>query len=129
MSEKTIKTVDDLRAVLDKVTFRESCVNLDWKWEVTGVLNGDGDLLGWLVRTSFTRPDTNTGLVDRGSGRWELVKKGTTVSGVVKTCWLLAELIVRHELMEAFQYDGVKIFDPHHTVEELSMPHWRKSRR
>ena len=40
----------------------------------------------------------------------------------MKTCWLLAELIVRHELMEAFLYQGVRIFDPHHSVAELSMP-------
>jgi hypothetical protein len=25
--------------------------------------------------------------------------------------------------MEAFLYRGVRIFDPHHTVDELSMPH------
>ena len=32
------------------------------------------------------------------------------------------ELIVRHELMEAFLYKGIRIFDPHRTVEELSLP-------
>ncbi len=41
-------------------------------------------------------------------------------STVVKTCWLLLELLVRHELMESFQYRGVKLFDPHKTVEELA---------
>ena len=55
--------------------------------------------------------------------------EGTTESGVVETCWLLAELIVLHELMEAFEVRGVKIFDPHHTVEELSMPHEARKRR
>ena len=47
---------------------------------------------------------------------------GASESAVVKTAWLLAELIVRHELMEAFLYKGIRIFDPHRTVEELSLP-------
>jgi len=31
------------------------------------------------------------------------------------------ELLVRHELMEAFQYQHVKLFDPHRTVRQLGL--------
>lgn len=124
--EKIINTKEDLLAVLAKVSFAPSCVNLDWQWDIEALhdhrLGPKDNLRGWLVNNSFVRPDALTGKVSRGKGRQEFIAIGTSESGVVKTCWLLAELIVKHELMEAFHYDGVKIFDPHHSVGELSIP-------
>ncbi|HVI41833.1 MAG TPA: hypothetical protein VM577_14365, partial [Anaerovoracaceae bacterium] len=52
---------------------------------------------------------------------------GAYESGVVKTGWVLAEMIVHHELMEAFHYKGSRIFDPHNTTEELSVPQKMKN--
>jgi hypothetical protein len=127
MAEQRIETQEALRAVLDQITFAPSCVNMGWAWQIEELRLADGSLRGWLVNTTFRRPDTNTGEIGIGSGRQELIAKGSTESGVVKTAWLLAELIVRHELMEAFLYQGVRIFNPHHTVEELSLPARRKA--
>jgi hypothetical protein len=98
---------------------------MGWEWEIEELPMDKG----WLVNTTFKRPDTDTGIMGTGRGRQEFIAKGATESGVVKTAWLLAELIVRHELMEAFRYRGVRIFDPHHTVEELSMPHRAREAR
>lgn len=52
----------------------------------------------------------------------DIIAHVTFAPSAVKTCWLRVELILRHELMEAFLYKGVRIFNPHHTVAELSMP-------
>ena len=124
MSDPLVQTTADVRAVLDQITFAPSCLDMGWKWEVEELRVGaDETLKGWHVNTTFQRPDTDTGVVGTGRGRKEFIAVGTGESGVVKTAWLLAELIVRHELMEAFLYRGVRIFDPHHTVEELSLPH------
>lgn len=124
MSESTIRTADDLHAVLDKITFGPSGVMLDrmdLQWEVDQLDDHIGPR-GWLVRFTFNRPDNRTGKMGRGAGRWELVEVDAKETTVVKTCWLLLELLVRHELMEAFLFDGVRLFDPHRTVEELAMP-------
>lgn len=132
--DRPVRDEGDLREFLAQVKFNPSCVNLDWEWEIKSVaiLEDVPDMdygrrlseeEGWFVRTSFVRPDTNTGEVQRGFGRWEYIASGATESAVVKTCWVLAKMIVEHELMEAFTYKGVRIFDPHHTVEELSLPH------
>jgi hypothetical protein len=117
-AELRIESEQSLRAVLDQITFAPSCVNMGWAWQIETLPSSRG----WLVNTTFRRPDTHTGEIGTGTGRQELIAFGTTESGVVKTAWLLAELIVRHELMEAFLYKGVRIFDPHHTVDELSLP-------
>lgn len=119
--EATVETIWQLRKVVDNVTFAKSCVNLDWKWVIWPIFDGgeSGLDVGWLVSTTFSRPDRDTGELQRGEGRREFIAKGTSESGVVKTCWLLAELIVRHEIMEAFHYKGMRVFDPHHTVYEL----------
>ena len=124
--ETLVRTASELRAVLDGITFAPSCVDMGWKWEIEEVAEANGSPKGWLVNTTFQRPDTYTGVVGTGRGRKEWVPIGTTESGVVKTAWLLAELIVRHELMEAFLYRGVRIFNPHHTVDELALPHRRR---
>lgn len=117
--ERQVLDTKDLLAILAGVAFAPSCLNLAWNWDV------DVRGLGWLIRATFTRPDTHTGVLGRGHGRWEFIDIGASESGVVKTCWLLAELVVRHELMEAFLYQGRRIFDPHRTVAELSMPRRR----
>src|SRR4051812_14060619 len=122
MGDSTIRTTVELRAALQRVSFAPSCVNMGWAWEAEELPRPDGSLKGWLVNTTFQRPDTDSGAVGTGRGRQEFVAVGTSVSGVVKTAWLLAELIVRHELMEAFLFDGNRVFDPHKTVEELSRP-------
>lgn len=122
MREAAIQSEAQLRAVLDHITFAPSCVNMGWQWQVEELRLIDGELRGWLVNTTFQRPDTNTGVLGTGTGRQELIAYGASESAVVKTCWLLAELIVRHELMEAFHYRGVRIFNPHHSVDELSLP-------
>jgi hypothetical protein len=128
VDEKRVHTTAELRAIFDQVGFAPSCVNMDWTWEIEELHVEGGRLRGWLVNTTFRRPDTDTGAIGVGRGRQELIAVGTSESGVVKTAWLLAELIVRHELMEAFLYRGIRIFDPHHTVEELSMPHHARAR-
>jgi len=115
--EITIENQAALRHVLDGITFAPSCLDMGWAWQIETLPDR-----GWLVNTTFRRPDTRTGEIGTGTGRKEFIAIGATESAVVKTAWLLAELIVRHELMEAFLYRGVRIFNPHRTVEELSLP-------
>ena len=122
MREVSIKSEAQLRTVLDQISFAPSCVNMGWQWQIEELRLQSSELRGWLVNTTFRRPDTHTGEIGIGAGRQELITYGASESAVVKTCWLLAELIVRHELMEAFLYQGVRIFDPHHSIAELSMP-------
>jgi hypothetical protein len=31
-------------------------------------------------------------------------------------------MLVEHELLEGFRYNDIRIFNPHHTVHELSLP-------
>jgi len=117
MADQTIENQAALRYVLDGITFAPSCLDMGWAWQIETIPDR-----GWFVNTTFRRPDTRTGEIGIGTGRKEFVPIGASESAVVKTAWLLAELIVRHELMEAFMYKGVRIFDPHRTVEELALP-------
>lgn len=126
MTEPTIKTTDELKAVLDKIAFLNTALDFKWQFHHDSIMIPVGLVLkyewchGWLLWCSFERPDTNTGKIGRGRGRDEIVWEGATVSAVVKTCWVLVELLVRHELMEGFRWDGARIFNPHNTVEELA---------
>jgi len=118
--EKTIETTKKLRLVADAVTFAPSCLDMGWEWKIFEV--DDRMFSGWLVSTTFRRPDRETGKIGAGIGRSWWIDRGTTESGVVKTLFSAAKMIIEHELLEAFHYKGVRLFDPHRTVSELSLP-------
>jgi len=122
-ARKEIQVFDEatLRDVISKIsTVNSSVFVCNWRYEWFAV-EAQGQLkAGWMVRLAFERPDTETGIMGWGYGRYEHIAQGAWESGVVKTCWLLLELMVRHELMEAYRYEKARIFNPHHGVLELA---------
>lgn len=114
MSEH-IRSIEALRGVLDNVTMLDPLAAMRWRFTARAVAPE-----GWLVRAHFNRPDRDTGLPARGLSREEFIPWDSTVSFVVKTCWVLVELVVTHEAREAFHFDGDRVFDPHHEVEALA---------
>jgi len=113
MSERTVLTKDDLDAVLKRIDVRAPFD--DWKWQFhSAVTEG-----GWLVWASFWRADAVSGSMGNGRSRGELVPAGSTESTVVKTAFLLLEVTIKHEIMEAFHIDHVRLFDPHLSLEQL----------
>jgi len=106
-------TMDEIRALLAKVTFAPSCVDMGWKWEVRPAAEG------WHLRTTFRRPDRDSGVIGIGDGRWWHVPEDASPSGLVKTAFSAAKMILEHELMESFRFEGVRIFDPHHDLDDL----------
>jgi hypothetical protein len=121
MNELNIRSSEELEAALARVSVGNSVI--DWKWKFCHrYIEDDQDRMGWIVWVEFERPDTHSGDVGIGRGRDEVVWMGATESAVIKTAWVLIEMNVRHELMEAFKVDGVRIFDPHRTAEQLKMP-------
>ena len=126
--EPTITTSDQLEVVLKQISFINTVLDFKWEfhYESVSIISGVGCLRdlpkrnGWLVWVSFDRPDTDTGKTGRGRGRDEIIWEGTTLSGVIKTCWLLVELMIRHELMEGYRWKDARIFNPHNSVLDLA---------
>jgi hypothetical protein len=112
--DKQVFTDLELKAVLQDVSMVNTSLDFNWRFETRKI---DG---GWFVTVAFDRPDTETNEIGTGRGRPEFVAEGTWESGVVKTCWLLIELVVRHELMEAFRWRGKRIFNPHNSIYDLA---------
>jgi hypothetical protein len=77
---------------------------------------------GFLIQASFKRPDTNTGKIGIGYGREMFINKKADERSVVFTAWVCIKLIVDHELLEAFRFKGVRLLDPHKTLEQLAYP-------
>lgn len=109
--------IKEAKKILNGISFAPSCLDMGWKFQLKQAVGG------FLIRTSFKRPDTNTGKIGTGYGRWMFVPKDAGDRGVVMTAWLCAELIVKHELLEAFLYRGVRILNPHKSLEDLAHPH------
>lgn len=117
-----VKDVQTLQNILNDISFENTALDFKWKFEIQRepVFNHAQDVLGWFVNVAFERPDTDTGNVGIGRGRKEFIPYNSWESSVVKTAWLLVELVVRHELMEAFRWKGKRIFNPHNSVHVLA---------
>lgn len=119
MSEAKITNDEELKAAIACVSMDpRSPLNFKWKFRyVAGEF--DPDHLGepvrrcWLLWAEFERFDVATGEKGIGRGRDEIIWWGTTLSGVVKTAWVIVKMLVEHELMHAFLFDGKPLFDPH----------------
>lgn len=108
--------IKEIKKILKNITFAPSNLDMGWQFKVKEIKEG------FLIRTSFKRPDTNTGKVGTGYGRWMFVDKKADDRSIVMTAWVCAELIVKHELLEAFLYKNIRIFDPHKSLCELAYP-------
>lgn len=132
-------TVEELRRILNNITFAPSCVDFSWGWEIVEV-NGIGynneqnpkesiKTRGFLINTTFKRPDTATGIIGIGKGRRMWIEETASETSVVMTAWICVKLIVEHELLEGFLYEKAKILNPHKTLEELAYPEKLKSKK
>ncbi len=123
-----VESLEDVHRILNDLDFAPSCVDMSWCWEAEKMyVAGEGNYgfggAGYRLRTPFLRPDRDALPGEqpaRGWGRWHEVPLNVTLSGVVKTCFVAAKMILEHELMESFKWRGQRIFDPHNTVEELA---------
>jgi hypothetical protein len=123
-------TLEEIADILGKITFAPSCVDMGWAWEVEPVFVIDGphrgacgddySSAGFRLRTTFKRPDRVTGELQTGKGRWWEVPEDVSLSGVVKTAFAASKMILEHELMESFKFEGARIFDPHNEVKDLA---------
>ena len=105
------------------MTLAASCVDMDWGWQVEEVSGPKGDAalpIAYRLRTTFRRPDRETGEYSTGFGRWWEVPHDVTISGIIKTAFAAAKMILEHELMESFKWRNARVFDPHNTVQELA---------
>jgi hypothetical protein len=109
--------IKEIKKILKNISFAPSNLDMGWKWHLTETNEG------FLIKTSFKRPDTNTGKISRGYGGEQFIPKNADARYIVFRAWICAKLIVEHELMEAFLYKNVRILDPHKSLEELAYPH------
>jgi hypothetical protein len=118
VNNKKKLSIRDVKQILSKIKFAEySCIDMGWDFEV----KKRNDL--YLIRTSFMRKDINTGEYGKGWGRWHTTPiEFATETSVVMTAWVCVKMIVEHELLEGFEYKGVKVFNPHKTLDELVYP-------
>lgn len=128
IADKTITNKRELREVLAGIAFREGRCAWGWMFKLAPVFGVSDDpnvaeeaRHGVRLWVEFLRPDTDTGAMGWGRSRDELVWFPSSETSVVKTAWLLCKLIVEHELMEAFEYQGARLFDPHATVGALRL--------
>ena len=119
-------TIDDVKALLNEISSAPSGIRMStdrgYRFEVQEISHEDPTIDGFLIRCGFWRPDTSTGEMGEGFGRWNHVPRSATDTAVVMTAWVAIDLVVRHESMEAFLFRGVRLLNPHKDLSELAHP-------
>lgn len=119
-------TLERVQTILDKLNSAPSGIRMstdkDYRFEVAEVKHEHPSLDGFAIRCGFWRPDTTTGEMGEGFGRWNLVPRNGSVKAVVMTAFVAIKLVVEHEMMEAFELNGVKLLNPHKSLTELAFP-------
>ncbi len=110
-----MRTIEEVKAVLARVSFAPSCVDMGWVWVVQPIGNE-----GFLICTTFQRPDREDGIVKQGTGGWHHLPVDASNTTIMKRAFVAAKAILEHELMESFLFDGERVFNPHHTIQDLS---------
>lgn len=115
-------TILDVREILGNINFsKHSCISMGWEFEA--VLDYIDGVEHYFIRTSFQRKDINSGEFGTGWGRWNTTPVETaSETSIVMTAWVCVELIVKHELLESFEYYDKKVFNPHKGIEALVHP-------
>ena len=120
-------TLEKIVGILENLKSAPSGISMssenDYRFEVIEV-RSDGEINadGFLLRCGFIRPDTTTGEMGEGFGRWNYFPKNSSEKSVIMTAFVAIKLVVEHEMLEAFEFKGTKLFNPHKTLDELSFP-------
>lgn len=126
ITERKPLTLEDVKLYVSRVSSGPSGIRMssdgDYRFEVKELKHEDPTINGFLIRVGFWRPDANSGAMGEGFGRWMHVPATSDEGGVVKTAYVCIDLVVRHEMMEAFLYQGTRIFDPHKGINDLAHP-------
>jgi len=101
-------TRERLEMILSEVSY------LDWKFKID-----ESKTEVHLIQGVWTGFDTDTNTECVLKSRKHFISNFATADEVVKTCWLLVELALKHEAMETFKYLGTAPFHPHNDVHGL----------
>lgn len=135
--DRPCASVEDVMKVIEDLDFAPSCVDMGWEFEVMKVFVQPDDVMhrshrdqdgemhsvvhdGYRIRTTFQRPDRESGKLGKGFGRWWEVPLNASESGVAFTVYAMCEFILKHEMMESIKWRGARFFDPHHSLRELA---------
>jgi hypothetical protein len=72
-----------------------------------------------FLQVVYPAPCTKTGEKEEWKGRKWYLSKHMTDDEIVKTAYTAFKSCVEHEIMENFKVDGIILFNPHVSFEEL----------
>lgn len=101
-------TDNQIAEILSEIQYK------DWQ-----LFNGCNEYGAPFLRVQFYERCSVTGQVELQRSRKWLLSYYMTKTEIVKTALLCIKAAAEHELLEAFKYKGVRIFNPHHSVEAL----------
>lgn len=105
----TFKEISD---ILAKVKYKD--------WQLHAIKKADEVILcQWVFMATDNDNPADTTLYEQKCRKW-FISIHSTKSEVIRTAYLAAIQAEMHEANESFTYDGVRLFDPHTDLIELS---------
>lgn len=109
MQDKMTKS--RLEEIVSQIEFVPGAGKDPWRF----VLHDKGD--GFLLQIIFDDVDVDSGLVEAQHCRKWYISSYSTETEVVRTAWKAVLAAVEHEAAERFKYRGVRVENPHTSIQ------------
>lgn len=109
-----MKALEDIKNLIARISF--SCFGTPVHFNALLDKKGGSRI---YIQCTYTAPCIKSGEEKQWKGRKWYLSEHMTTDEIVKTCFVAAEAVVKHEIMENFKVDGITLFNPHVNYEEL----------
>lgn len=92
-------------------------------------IKGEGEEPRVYVQLGYWSKCCKTGEEEYWKSRKWYLSEHMTDDEIIKTCYAMFELAVKHELLECFKVDGKSLFNPHLDFEELLLINHKEKTR
>lgn len=106
-------------ALLARVSTNLFDINFNIECHIDKIYQKDGEGRLYLQCSYISRDTDNPNHIQKWGGRKWYLSEFMTNDEIIKTAWCAFEACVKHEIMEAFKVDGIRLFNPHVNFEEL----------
>jgi len=102
---------EQLNAILEKIRYKN--------WKLIAQIYTDCYVIKWVFLEKNVTDSYDNNLYEQHCRKW-FISKHSTESEVIRSAYLAAIQAEMHECAEQFQFDNVRLFDPHTSYIDLA---------
>lgn len=117
-------TAEEIKSVISRITMnifgKKINIIIDFDQKYSIYYEENGETIGrQYLQLEYEDICHDTGVLKTWRGRKWLLSEYMTDDEIIKTGYAAFEALIKHEIMEGYTVDGIKLFNPHVHYEAL----------